>query len=171
MTEHLRSQTYATETLQEEDIPSLLDLEQETFAEIDQWSEAAMREEFSKNPDGFRIIKEAATVIGYVQTQVGYDRILDHKGSESDGIIGSLAVAKAYRSKHLGDLLFQTSIDQLVKKGISNITFSTRRSNRVMLRLGEKYGFQPDTVSERYYDDDEDAIIMKYQANPSQITH
>lgn len=133
-----------------EHFDSLLKLEHQVFSLEDQWSEKAMREEVTANPEGFRLIVPNH-VVAYVQFQVGYDRLPHDEGDERDGHIGSVAVTESYRQRGLATTLVQTAIDALREKDAARILFTTRESNQPMFRLGLKFGFQQVGVKPNYY--------------------
>lgn len=158
--EVLRPNGFREEPLREEDIPSLLELEQQAFP-FDQWSEDAIRKEHSYIPQRFTVIKYGTTVVAYVHTQVGYDNPAD--GPETDGIIESIAVLREYRRMGLGERLIRFGIDQLKQRGAQRILFRTRVTNKPMIQLGLKLGFHPTQVIHNFYpSDDGDALEMKY---------
>lgn len=158
--ETLRQIRFKQEPLREEDIPSLVQLEQQAFP-FDQWSEEAIRREHSYVPQRFTVIKDGSTVVAYVHTQVGYDNPGD--GPNTDGLIESIAVLREYRRRGFGEQLIRHGINQLRQRGTERVLFRTRPSNTTMIQLGLKLGFRPTRIIHNFYPSDGgDALEMKY---------
>lgn len=155
--EKVPGSAFTPEALTEEDIPSLLLLETEAFGD-DSWSEKSIRAEHEMIPPRFSIIKDGMTIAGYVHVQIGHDSPTD--GPETDGIIGSIAVAKSHQGRGLGELLLKHGIQQLTQRGALRVHLRTSTSNEPMQGLANKLGFEEIGRNEGYYQDGTDAIIL-----------
>lgn len=74
--------------------------------------------------------------------------------------IVTLAVHESRRRCGLGELLLIRAIDVAMASGQEVITLEVRRTNEAAIGLYEKYGFTRAGVRRRYYENDEDAVIM-----------
>src|SRR5258708_35007614 len=110
---NLESGTAPLETLNREDIPSLLELEKQAFP-IDHWSEEVFNRELADNPDCIRVMKQNGVIIGYIYTEI-HDVTLANGSKERVGEIGSIAVLEDFRGKGLGEKLFRYGIAKLQK--------------------------------------------------------
>ena len=139
---------YQSEKLQGSDISSLMELEKEAFP-LDQWSKEQMKNEFLLHPEGFRIIKKNNKVIAYIYFK-----------KDEGGIICSLAVEKNERRKGLGKLLMKEAINSLKNQQVAKIIFYTREDNQIMLSLGDKLGFKIVDQIDKYYPENDKAIVL-----------
>ncbi|MGP3667480.1 MAG: ribosomal protein S18-alanine N-acetyltransferase [Candidatus Bathyarchaeota archaeon] len=76
-------------------------------------------------------------------------------------IIVSIAVHPKYRQKHVGSMLLKTLLEKLKSKGFLEVELEVAENNIVARRLYEKLGFKFSGRIPRYYENGEDAIIMK----------
>ncbi|MCX8176169.1 MAG: ribosomal protein S18-alanine N-acetyltransferase [Candidatus Bathyarchaeota archaeon] len=79
----------------------------------------------------------------------------------SSAVIVSIAVHPKYRGRHIGNTLLKTLIKKLKSKGFLEVELEVRESNIAARRLYEKLGFKYSGEITKYYEDGEDAIIMK----------
>jgi ribosomal-protein-alanine N-acetyltransferase len=77
--------------------------------------------------------------------------------------IVTLAVRESRRRCGLGELLLIRAIDVAMANGQEVITLEVRRTNDAAVSLYEKYGFSRAGLRRRYYENDEDAVIMTTQ--------
>jgi ribosomal-protein-alanine N-acetyltransferase len=77
--------------------------------------------------------------------------------------IVTLAVRESRRRRGLGELLLIRAIDVAMAHGQEVITLEVRRTNDAAISLYEKYGFSRAGLRRRYYENDEDAVIMTTQ--------
>jgi ribosomal-protein-alanine N-acetyltransferase len=75
--------------------------------------------------------------------------------------ITTLAIARAWRGRRLGELLLVSLIDKALGLRAREVTLEVRVSNQVAQQLYLKYGFALVSKRQRYYSDNgEDAYIM-----------
>ncbi len=149
----LEDSPFITSSVTLEDLPGLMEVEKECFSgKKEGWSEEGMADELRHNLDGFRAVRDQGRIIGYVQTQVGYDRVISLEGDSTDGVIGSIAVMQNYRGKGVGRLLMQIGLEQLRNHGVPQIIITTRVSNNGMTRLAESFGFKEDQILLNHYE-------------------
>ncbi len=98
----------------------------------------------------FKLVLNQA-IIGYVGLWV-----IDEKVQ-----ITTIAVSDAYQGLGYGDLLMNFIIQYVNEKRCINITLEVRVSNRVAIEFYKKHGFIIVCKRKRYYQDGEDAYLMK----------
>lgn len=94
-----------------------------------------------------------------VDAVTGY--VLGAPTSAHTARIVSLAVAPGYRRSGIGTALMRAVLDRLQAKGIGEVELETRVSNDGATALYERLGFETVAVKEGYYDDGEDAFLMR----------
>jgi [ribosomal protein S18]-alanine N-acetyltransferase len=134
-----------------EDLNGIMVVENTCFTEEDRWSEESMRQEIEKNPRGLSVIRDNVAIVGYAQCQIGYAGSKNIMGSESDGIIGSIAVLQTHRRLGLGSILMEDAILKLKEGNASKILLTTRSSNDFMRKLAYRYGFKVTGVEPGHY--------------------
>ena len=78
-----------------------------------------------------------------------------------EGHINNVAVAPAYRRKHIGSALLDVLIGTCEAEGILRLTLEVRAGNTPARRLYEQKGFLEAGLRKGYYEDNhEDAVIM-----------
>jgi ribosomal-protein-alanine N-acetyltransferase len=76
--------------------------------------------------------------------------------------LGNVAVAKAWRSRGVGERLVREVVTRLARRGVREIFLEVRVSNRTARRLYERLGFVEIGRRRNYYvRPSEDAIVMR----------
>ena len=166
---------YAVERMTLEDIATVAAIEDTTFSLP--WSATAFRYEIVNNR------ASEYCVLRYTPWQVpGESRGLAHRfrrvierpaldrsiigyGGQwviiDEAHISTIAVAKPWRGRGLGELLLASMIERAAHRGAELVTLEVRVSNTVAQGLYKKYGFEIVGRRKRYYGDNgEDAHIM-----------
>lgn len=131
------------------DVDEIALLETKCFKEP--WTSQSIRDEIEKNDFAMYIVGELdGKVVGYV----GVWYIVD------EAHITNVAVDPDYRRRHIGETLIKFLINHSEKNGINSFTLEVRASNTPAQKLYEKFNFKEMGVRPRYYNDNEDAIIM-----------
>ena len=104
--------------------------------------------------DGFIVAEVNGFVVGFV---VGFP------AREDTGRIFSLAVHPLYQNRGIGSALFQEIIDVFRKSGVSEIVLEVRTGNLKARRFYEKHGLVQTDIAEKYYNDGENACLMKFK--------
>jgi len=79
----------------------------------------------------------------------------------NEGHIVNVAVKPERRRQGVGALLIGKLVEIAVEKEMIGLTLEVRMSNAAGQRLYHKFGFKPEGIRRRYYEDTgEDAIIM-----------
>lgn len=92
-----------------------------------------------------------STIDGYLLASV----VLDEAN------LDRIAVKKEKRNNQIATLLLKTLEESLVKLGVNSIFLEVRVSNLPAINLYEKIGFKKINVRKKYYENTEDAIVMK----------
>lgn len=118
------------------------------------WSrESFWREAANENTCYLLAVDEEADglVIGYAGCWVSF----------GEGQITNVAVAPAYRGRHVGTRLLQEMVRAVKERGVTALTLEVRPSNAPALALYHQAGFREAGRRPHYYtDNNEDAIIM-----------
>ena len=111
---------------------------------------------------GFLVAQQDNIVVGYIIFWIRY---------EDEGHIISIAVDKKYKRKGVGAELVNYAVDIFKKCNVREIKLEVRVGNAGARKFYTKLGFKESKICEGYYEDGEDAVIMKkaVQKNPSKI--
>ncbi|MEN4006918.1 MAG: ribosomal protein S18-alanine N-acetyltransferase [Methanobacteriaceae archaeon] len=101
---------------------------------------------------GFLVAQHYNIVVGYIIFWIRY---------EDEGHIISLAVDKKYRKKGAGKKLLDHAIIIFKKHMVKVIKLEVRIKNSGARKFYRKMGFEEKDVLKDYYEDGEDAVIMK----------
>lgn len=71
-----------------------------------------------------------------------------------------IAVRPDERGEGVGDLLMMSALKEALDSGASIATLEVRKSNTVARSLYRKYGFIDVGIRHKYYENNEDAVIM-----------
>ena len=96
-------------------------------------------------------MEEGGQVCGYCVLSVLFE----------DAEVLNIAVAPAHRKKGYGKLLMDAMLEKARKLGALQCFLEVRESNMPAIRLYESYGFAGYGVRKRYYEDGENALVMK----------
>jgi ribosomal-protein-alanine N-acetyltransferase len=171
------------------DIPQVVDIERESFPAM--WPQTTYKRELRNHLARYLVVVErqqapedVASSEPTTQPSPGWRgafrrllRIESPPESTQELILGfvglwlmmgeahivTLAVRGSRRRCGLGELLLIRAIDAAVANGQHVITLEVRRTNEAAISLYEKYGFSRAGVRRRYYENDEDAVIMTTQ--------
>lgn len=131
------------------DFPWVIDIERKVFNEHDPYFYMQFYETCS---EGFIVAEINGIVIGYV---VGF------MAEEGIGRIFSLAVHPAYQDRRAGGALLKEIIGIFSRAGASAVILEVRAGNTRARRFYEKHGFHQTGVAKQYYNDGEDACLMR----------
>ncbi|MDZ7687276.1 MAG: N-acetyltransferase [Halobacteriales archaeon] len=102
--------------------------------------------------DGFLVAEGDAGILGYV---------LFTPSSSSHARVLSLAVSPDHRRRGVATCLMRGAFDVLRRRDFESVGLEVRVSNEAAQSLYEELGFVYEDTDESYYDDGEDAYIMK----------
>ncbi|HEY6586364.1 MAG TPA: ribosomal protein S18-alanine N-acetyltransferase [Candidatus Methanoperedens sp.] len=134
---------------QPSDFQWVIDIERKVFNEHDPYLYMQFYETY---PDTFIVADINGFVIGYVAgfvAQVGVGRIF------------SLAVDPKYQNRSVGSNLLKEIINIFRKEGVTEIILEVRMDNIKAKRFYERLGFLQFGIAEKYYNDGQNARLMK----------
>ena len=105
---------------------------------------------------GFLVAQQDNIVVGYIIFWIRY---------EDEGHIISLAVDKNHRKKGIACELVNNAINIFIKCNVAEIKLEVRKSNKGARKFYQKMGFEEKKILENYYEDGEEAVIMKKEFN------
>ncbi len=112
---------------------------------------------YETNPDGFLVAEINGIVIGYIAGFLASPEI---------GRIFSLAVHPAYQNRSVGSYLLKEIIDIFRREGVLEVILEVRSSNIKAQKFYEKQGFYRSGIIEKYYNNKENACLMRLEINP-----
>ena len=138
--------------MKEEDIPRILEIEQENFSVP--WSGQSFRDVLFRKEMIYLTAQENET--GAIDGYAGGSAA----GEEGDVI--NIAVRGSEKQKGLGSALLARLIGEMRDAGVKDVFLEVREHNTPALRLYEAFGFVPVGRRKGYYNmPKEDALIMK----------
>ncbi len=102
-------------------------------------------------PDWFLVAEENGKVLGFLAGMT----------EEYGARILMIAVKKKHRGKGIGKALMKDFINRCNARGIRTISLEVRKSNLGAIEFYKSLGFYEYSLMPSYYEDGEDAIIMK----------
>lgn len=140
------------EKMQIEDFNQIQDRLQENFDDF--WTKGMLKEEI-ENKNGldsyYTVAKENEEVVGFV----GSVKIIDEME------IMNIVVRKDKRNLKIGSELLKETLKIATKLKCKSIILEVNKNNIPAIRLYDKYGFKAVGVRKKYYNNIEDAILMK----------
>ena len=77
-----------------------------------------------------------------------------------EGEITNIAVHEKYRRKGIASKILEAMIKKCIETDTSAIHLEVRVSNESAISLYRKFGFKEDGIRPKYYDNNEDALLM-----------
>ena len=137
-------------TWEEKDIHAIAEIEQRCFPS-DAWTEA-MLVDGMKMPYSWSVLaEEGGQVCGYCCLIVVCE----------DAEVGNIAVDTPFRGKGIGKALMDAMHQRAKEKGATQSFLEVRVSNANAIALYKKFGYESYGIRARYYEDGEDAMVMK----------
>lgn len=79
-----------------------------------------------------------------------------------DADITNIAVNENFRRTGIGTLILKELIKKAEEKKLESIFLEVNQNNENAIKLYEKCGFKKEGIRKKYYNNKDDAIIMKY---------
>lgn len=124
----------ASETLTEHYNPSLFNYFYETF------------------PEGFWVAEKLQKIVGFI---VGGKTIID------TARILMLAVSEKHRKLGIGSTLLKNFLREMALQNIKHVELEVKTENKQALKFYQKHGFKVEEVISKFYQNGEDAYLMK----------
>lgn len=123
----------------------------ETFDKF--WSIDILKSDFENENSKYIVAKIDNEIVGFAGIKI----ILD----EAD--IMNIAVRKDKRKLGIGSVLLKKLIELALDYNCTSITLEVNENNLPAIRLYEKYNFEKIGLRKKYYNNTDNAIIMKKQ--------
>lgn len=117
----------------------------------DFWNYNVFKSELENGNSKYLVAKIGNKIVGFA----GFIPVLD----EAD--ISNIVIRKDFRNKKIGSLLLKSLIDFAYSLNLKILNLEVRNSNLPAIKLYEKYGFEVCGVRKNYYDNVENAILMR----------
>ena len=117
------------------------------------WAKESFLEELVNPLAKYFVLKADDEVIGYV----GLWHIVD------EGHITNVAIKKEYQGQGYSNYLIQEIIKYKEENILSFLTLEVRESNKVAIKLYEKYGFKKVGERKKYYENNETAYLYSLE--------
>ncbi len=137
-----------------QDFPWVIDIERKVFNEHDPFFYMQFYETCSES---FIVAQINGFIVGFV---VGF------MSSKVTGRIFSLAVHPEYQNRGIGSALLIAIIEVFRKMHVSEIILEVRIGNINAKRFYERHGFYTTGIMEKYYNDGENAYMMRLKISP-----
>lgn len=117
----------------------------------DFWNYNVFKSELENGNSKYLVAKINDKIVGFA----GIIPVLD----EAD--ISNIVVHKHFRNQKIGSLLLKNLITLARSINIKTLNLEVRESNLPAIKLYKKYGFEICGVRKNYYDNVEDAVLMR----------
>lgn len=132
-----------------EDISQVLDIEHKSFQHP--YPVDIITFLYEKYRDTFLVVEQGGSILGYI---AGIS-------SWKEGHIVSLAVLPQWRRKSIATTLVEELCHIFKEKGKKRVKLEVRVSNTAALALYKMLGFGKQKIVKNYYENGEDAVLMK----------
>ncbi len=140
---------YVAQSMTEADLDQVAALEKRLFHPP--WSRNAFTAELTDRPYSLAmVIKDDEIVIAYMVVYLLFN----------EAHLANIAVAPEYQRHGLGEWMIRYLEQAAEQSGQQIIFLEVRKSNEKAIRLYQKMGFSKAGVRKRYYEDQEDALLM-----------
>ncbi len=136
---------------QPQDFQWVIDIERKVFDEHDPYLYMQFYETY---PETFIVAEINGFVVGYV---AGF------LAKEGVGRVFSLAVHPSYQNRNVGGNLLNEIIEIFRSMGVTEIILEVRSGNIKARRFYARHGFRQIGIKEKYYNDAENACLMKLE--------
>jgi ribosomal-protein-alanine N-acetyltransferase len=106
---------------------------------------------YERYRDTFLVAEQGGTVLGYISGITSW----------REGHIVSVAVLPSWRRKDIASQLVQELCSIFKYQNKKRVKLEVRVSNTPAINLYEKLGFEKQKIVEDYYENGEDAVMMK----------
>ena len=135
---------------EEKDIPVIAEMEGRCFPH-DAWSKEMLADVVGAPYQWQVLAEEGGQVCGYCCLIVVCE----------DAEVGNIAVDTPFRGKGIGKALMEAMHQRAKEKGATQSFLEVRVSNASAIALYKKFGYESYGIRARYYEDGEDAMVMK----------
>ena len=132
-----------------EDVDVLAEMEERCFKEP--WTKEMLSDCLRYPIYNCFLAEEGGQVCGYCCLITVYE----------DAEVGNIAVDKLFRGRGIAQALMQAMHERAKERGATQCLLEVRVSNTPAISLYQKFGYEIYGVRARYYEDGEDALVMK----------
>ena len=132
-----------------EDIPILAEMEERCFK--DPWTREMLEDTLRYPIYNCFLAEEGEQVCGYCCLITVCE----------DAEVGNIAVDIPFRGQGIAQKLMQTMHERAKQKGATECFLEVRVSNASAIALYKKFGYESYGIRAKYYEDGEDALVMK----------
>lgn len=132
-----------------DDISQIIAIEHESFH--NPYPEDIITFLYERYRTTFLVAEQGGTILGYIAGITSW----------REGHIVSVAVLPAWRRKGIASQLVEELYKIFRKYGKKRVKLEVRLSNKAAIALYENLGFERQKIVKKYYEDGEDAVMMK----------
>jgi len=135
--------------LEENDLDKIIKIEEAIYK--DKWTKEAYLQDLTNDIAFNYVLEHDGVIIGYYGFWIMFDNI----------DITKVSIRKELQGKGLSNILMEDMFTRISNLDVETITLEVRVSNEKAINLYSKYGFKKISVRKKYYEGNEDAIIMQ----------
>jgi len=135
--------------LEENDLDEIIKIEEAIYK--DKWTKEAYLQDLTNDIAFNYVLEHDGVIIGYYGFWIMFDNI----------DITKVSIRKELQGKGLSNILMEDMFTRISNLDVETITLEVRVSNEKAINLYSKYGFKKISVRKKYYEGNEDAIIMQ----------
>ncbi|KYK38174.1 MAG: ribosomal protein S18-alanine N-acetyltransferase [Theionarchaea archaeon] len=135
--------------IEPDDVSHIIDIENESFS--NPYPTSVITFLYEKYRDSFLVADQGGTILGYIAGITSW----------REGHIVSLAVLPTWRGKGIASQLVEELYNIFRERGKKRVKLEVRVSNTPAIELYEKLGFEKQKIVKNYYENGEDAVMMK----------
>lgn len=135
--------------IEPDDVSRIIDIENESFS--NPYPTSVITFLYEKYRDTFLVADQGGTILGYIAGITSW----------REGHIVSLAVLPTWRRKGIASQLVEELYNIFREGGKKRVKLEVRVSNTSAIELYEKLGFEKQKIVKNYYENGEDAVMMK----------
>jgi ribosomal-protein-alanine N-acetyltransferase len=144
-----RNHNFEIRPFEPEFMDSVMGIEHASFR-LDAYPVSKFEYLYRHEPDAFLIAVVDGTVAGYAAGLMNGE----------SGYIDSMATHPEFRGKGIAAALLKEMTNRFKNKGAESLSLHVRTDNKQGLRLYKQFGFQVDSMVDRYYSDGARAYFM-----------
>ena len=143
------------ERMHQEDLQQVMAIEKEAFP--DPWHESFFKRLLKKRKNGLYlyVAKIQNKVIGYIVFYI----------LSGEGHIHNIAVDTEYRRRGIGKYLLEFALDTVEKNNVNAVYLEVSVNNTAAIELYKKYHFHVLGMRKRYYNNGDDAYVLRKTVN------
>lgn len=135
--------------MKKEDIAQAMLIQQGNF--IDAWNEKNFLYDLNQNTFAtVLVIEDNQKIIGFIDYWIMFEQ----------ATINNFFIKKDRQRQGLGSQIINEVLDNLIKKGVHQVSLEVRVSNIIAKKFYEKFDFKQILIKPAYYYDGEDACFM-----------